>query len=294
MSGAKYVAIVSAGVVAGSVLAHCLRRCSLKRSHIESPTRHAPSAAQTRIIEASLSDIGSAMAAWEGGATSIELCADRGDGGVTPSIGLVRECVRRLGSLLEIHVLIRPRVGDFVYSHDDFDVMLQDVIECKKCGAAGVVVGVLTRDGHIDVPRMKVLREVSSSMILTFHRAYDVCTQDAETSLQLLGEIGCDRLLTSGRAESAVLGEPHLQRLANSRFRGNIAIIAAAGVNSKNAKSIVTNTSVQGVHAGSAVHSTKETLRDGKLAEFASWQSVSSDSVNELVVSANRGWKHSR
>lgn len=89
------------------------------------------------VVEVCLSDLQSALEAWNGGANSIELCVDRSGGGLTPSIGLIQQCCSRLGSSLHINVLIRPRLGNFVYSDDEFDIIIDDIIAAKNAGANG-------------------------------------------------------------------------------------------------------------------------------------------------------------
>jgi copper homeostasis protein CutC len=158
-----------------------------------------------RTVEVCVSDIESVLEAIEGGATSLELCSDRPQGGITPSLALIEESVKQAsGSNITIHVLIRPRPGGFVYSNSEFDLMIRDILTAKMAGAHGVVVGVLTSSNHIDMAKMRVLRAVSEGMLLTFHRAYDVAVGDPLEDLQNLIHIGCDRLLTSGKSSSAM------------------------------------------------------------------------------------------
>ena len=109
------------------------------------------------------------------GCTSIEICSDRYQGGVTPSFGLVQEVVKRYKHQVDIHVLIRPRPGDFAYSNDEFEVILRDIISFKGLEVDGVVVGLLLPNGEIDIIRMQVIRKLTSGIRLTFHRAFDVC-----------------------------------------------------------------------------------------------------------------------
>jgi hypothetical protein len=92
-----------------------------------------------RVIEVCLSDFESVSEACNGGANSVELCVDRANGGLTPSLGLIKECSDRLGSRMHIHVLIRPRAGDFSYSDDEFDIIMRDIILAKQAGAHGIL-----------------------------------------------------------------------------------------------------------------------------------------------------------
>jgi len=98
---------------------------------------------------------------------------------------------------IKIYVLIRPRAGDFLYSHEEFEIMQEDIIECKKLGVHGVVFGLLLPDGNIDITRTKILVELARPMNITFHRAYDLSRNPIE-SLEDIIKAGCDRILTSG------------------------------------------------------------------------------------------------
>eukprot|EP00605_Chrysophyceae_sp_TOSAG23-4_P001581 GSChrysophyteH1.ASY1.ANO1.1736.1 assembled CDS len=172
-----------------------------------------------KVIEVCCSDIESILEAMEGGATSLELCSDRPQGGITPSISLIEEAVKQTaGTNILTHVLVRPRPGGFVYSRAEFHLMVRDVLAAKSAGAHGVVVGVLTSDGRIDIPRMRLLRTVSRGMLLTFHRAFDVSCGNPVDDLHELIQIGCDRLLTSGRSACAMddVGSSVLARLVDA------------------------------------------------------------------------------
>lgn len=154
-------------------------------------------AKSNNIIELCVSDIESIINAKEAGVDSVEICSDREQGGITASLGLIQYAVHLLkSSNIEIHALIRPRGGDFCYSYDEFDVIIRDILACKAAGVSGVVVGVLDKYGYIDRPRLEVLRELSKGLLLTFHRAYDVCQSPGE-ALETIISVGCDRLLVS-------------------------------------------------------------------------------------------------
>jgi copper homeostasis protein len=207
------------------------------------------------IVEICLSDIESACNARRGGCNSIEVCTDRSQGGVTPSLGLVDEILRRFKGDLAVNVLIRPRPGNFCYTDNEFEVILRDVIQFVKIGVGGVVVGILTQDGAVDKTRMRRIRALTQGLTLTFHRAFDVC-KDARQALRDIIEIGCDRLLTSGGCSSAYEGREALRDIVDvieSTEYCRLKVIAAAGINHKNATSIIENSKVHGVHAGSSV-----------------------------------------
>lgn len=150
-----------------------------------------------RILEVCVGSVASAIAARDGGAVRVELCSALEVGGVTPSMGLMRE-VRAIEGL-KLHILIRPRGGDFLYDDAEVACMEQDIIAARECGADGVVIGALTADGDIDVSVCRRLVEAAGNMSITFHRAFDMCREPMQALDDIIA-LGCNRLLTSGRA----------------------------------------------------------------------------------------------
>lgn len=127
--------------------------------------------------------------------------------------------------------------------------------------SSGVVVGILTSDYEIDMARMAIVRATAYPMMLTFHRAFDVCVTDIRESIRQVLDLGCDRLLTSGRSPSAELGSDTLREIVNARdeyLRANphmpfLRVVAAAGVSVSNAADIISSSGVDGIHAASSV-----------------------------------------
>ena len=157
------------------------------------------------LLEICAGDIASVIAAARGGAARVELCSALAVGGLTPSEGFIARAVAVPG--VRKHVLIRPREGDFVYSPEEVAIMLADVAMAARCGADGVVVGALLPDGSIDTATTRLLVEAAHSrgLSVTFHRAFDH-TADAVASLECIIALGCDRVLTSGLAPTALQG----------------------------------------------------------------------------------------
>jgi len=182
-----------------------------------------------------------------GGAARVELCANLVDGGTTPSWGMLTVLRKRTPQQLDINVIIRPRGGDFAYSEAEFAVMVKDIESAKDAGASGVVLGVLSPDGAVDVPRTKNLVEIANPMSVTFHRAFDV-TRDPNEALEACIECGCDRILTSGMASSAMEGAPVIKRLV-AAAKGRIVIMAGAGITVENVTEVLVATGVDEVHA---------------------------------------------
>ena len=144
------------------------------------------------ILEVCIDSVASASAAQEGGAKRVELCDNLIEGGTTPSIGMIQQV--QAVSDLDIMVMIRPRGGDFLYSAHEYEVMGRDILEIKRLGVKGVVLGLLTAQGDIDVERTQTLISLARPMEVTFHRAFDM-TQDPFEALAQLITLGVDRLL---------------------------------------------------------------------------------------------------
>lgn len=168
------------------------------------------------------------------GVNRVELCASPAEGGVTPSIATI-ERVAQIDNL-DLSVMIRPRGGDFLYSDDEFDTMLLDIERARAAGATGVVFGILTADGRVDVERTRMLVEASKGMETTFHRAVDM-TEDYEQAVRDIIAAGCTRILTSGGYDKAIDGIDNIRR-AVELSRGRIEIMAGSGVVAANARAL--------------------------------------------------------
>lgn len=198
------------------------------------------------IVEVCAETISSVIAADRGGATGVELCQNLMGGGTTPSLGMINWTMEHTN--LRVNALIRPRVGDFCYSVHEKEVMLENILVCKEAGVSGIVVGALTTEGEIDITFMeKVIAACGKSMNITFHRAFDVSSSDPVIMLNDLIEMGINRLLTSGRANSAWEGRKLLSRLV-VESEGEFSIALAAGINSENVLPLIRSTGAWEVH----------------------------------------------
>ena len=213
-----------------------------------------------------------------GGARRIELCADLEADGLTPPTAWIRDAKARYPSLT-VHVLIRPRAGDFVYSPAEADAMSIQVEEALEAGADGIVLGALTPEGDVDVPLLERLVSLVESynlaaelvqsdlchasndshffpgparrVSITFHRAFDRCRRPFEALEQIIG-LGCDRILTSGQAATAEAGAATLRELQR-RAGGRIGILPGSGVTPGNAARILETTGCTEIHASASV-----------------------------------------
>ena len=195
-------------------------------------------------FEICVDSIAGVKAAREAHADRVELCAALVEGGTTPSLGAIR--LARAVPDLRLHVMIRPRGGDFLYTDDEFAAMEADIAAAKAEGADGVVFGLLLADGRIDIARTERLIAVSRPMAVTFHRAFDLAA-DPVAALEALIELGVERVLTSGQEETALKGLPLICDLMR-RADGRIIILPGGGINSGNARLIVRQSGCREIH----------------------------------------------
>ncbi len=182
------------------------------------------------ILEACVANIESAIAAEVAGADRLELCNVLGAGGITPSYGFIEKVLKIVS--IPVHVLIRPREGDFLYSADEFDTMMRDIEICKTLGVKGIVTGVLKENGSVDMERCSALFSSGNEISTTFHRAFDL-TSDPFTSMEEIIQLGCTRILTSGQRASAIHGAGFISGLIK-QANGRIIIMPGGGINDKN------------------------------------------------------------
>ena len=197
------------------------------------------------LFEVCANSVESCIAAQAGGTDRVELCAGIPEGGTTPSYGdivIAREVLQKN----KLHVIIRPRGGDFLYSPIEQRIMLKDIDNARRLGADGVVLGCLTDDGEIDIPLMKQFMEAAQDISVTFHRAFDVC-RNPQKALEDIISLGCDRILTSGQQATAELGIPLLNEL-HQQAAGRITFLAGCGVNETNIARIAQETGINEFH----------------------------------------------
>ena len=246
---------------------------SARHSQLET-NRHSRLDRESFLIESCCTTLDGALAAEARGADRIELCTDLSVGGLTPPRDLIRETVSRLS--IPVNVLIRPASGsrpaanrharpdrashpslggfsalDFVYDEEAVSQMESDIAFCRSAGAAGVVVGALTPDGAIDLPAMRRLVAAAGPLSVTFHRAFDVCSEDPFQAVDKIISLLCTRLLTSGMAPTAWEGRELIARLV--RHAGDrLIIMPGSGVRPDNLTALAAATSAPEFH-GTAI-----------------------------------------
>jgi copper homeostasis protein len=184
------------------------------------------------------------MAAERGGADRVELCDNLLEGGTTPSAGCIKVTRERLK--IGLHVIIRPRGADFLYSNTEVDVMGEDVKAAKQLGANGVVIGCLTSEGNVDIAHTRHLIDLARPMSVTFHRAFDMC-REPRAALEDLIKLGVDRVLTSGQEATVVEGLELIAELER-QAAGRIIVMPGGGITPRNVQRIATATGVSEVH----------------------------------------------
>ena len=203
-------------------------------------------------LEVCIDCVASARSALQGGASSVELCANLVDGGTTPSAGMIAQVVAAVGHTVAVQVIIRPRGGDFLFSDDEIEVMLMDIGAAKAAGAAGAVIGALAPDGMPDLALTARLAErARPEMAVTFHRAIDL-TPDPVAAVQSLLPLQLDRILTSGGAATAPEGLDTIAEMARAvaASGANVPVIVpGGGLSTGNIAAVVAATGVRMVHA---------------------------------------------
>ena len=196
------------------------------------------------IVEVCVDSVESAVAAEKGGAERVELCCALLEGGLTPSAGAIS--LARKSLRIGLNVIIRPRGGDFLHTDTEHEIMLHDIDTAKELGVDGVVIGVLTASGDVDVNRTRELVERARPMSVTFHRAFDM-TRDPFAALETLVRLGIDRVLTSGQEESAMAGLDLLRELV-ARAGDRIVVMVCGNLHEKNIDKIANETKAKELH----------------------------------------------
>ncbi len=198
-----------------------------------------------RLLEIACFNLESALLAQEAGADRIELCENYSLGGITPSDELIQEVRNKLK--IPLHVIVRPRGGNFYYTDTEKTEMKRTILLCKKTGVNGVVFGCLLPDNSVDVVTNKELKELASPMSVTFHRAIDECS-DLQKGVNALISLGIERVLTSGGRSNALQGKNTLLALQAS-FADKIIILPGGGIRSGNLTELLKTTACSEYHS---------------------------------------------
>lgn len=218
---------------------------------------------RSALLEVCVTTVASARAAERGGADRIELCSNLAAGGVSPPPALLASVLRALS--IPVHVLVRPRPGDFVFTAAEFDRMCEEVEHARSAGAAGVVTGILLPDGRVDVARTRMLTELARPLHVTFHRAFDE-TPDVFRALEDVIRAGADTVLTSGGAPDILTGSITLARL-RQRADTRLQIMAGGGLRVSNLAEFVRLAGVTCLHGSFTRDSEASRQSPGRLEQ---------------------------
>ena len=216
-----------------------------------------------RKIEICCSSLEEVLQAERAGAYRVELCSAIALGGLTPSYGVISSVVESVKTI-KVNVLIRVREGGFCYNEEEIDAMCRDIEFCRKAGVDGVVIGALTAQGDIDMKACGKMIEAAQGMSITFHRAFDVCS-DCEKALEDIISLGCDRLLTSGMEQDAEQGAKHIAELVE-QAKGRIIIMPGAGIRPNNIAWIEEMTAATEFHSTAAANIPDQAFATKKLS----------------------------
>ena len=233
-------------------------------------------------LEICVDSVKSAINAERGKATRLELCSNLIIGGTTPTKSLFEEVKKNVN--IPINVLIRPRFGDFLYSDYEVNIIKNEIKMFKKLGVDGIVVGILTKNGEIDLDNMKKFIEIAQDIPITFHRAFDVCREPLKAFYQLQ-ELGIQNILTSGQAQNCLKGKKLLKELvglSNKNNKSKTEILVGAGLNMENIGEIANSTGATNFHFSaktikqSSMEYRKENVNMG-LKEFSEFEILETD-----------------
>lgn len=236
-------------------------------------------------MEVCVDSLESAIAAYDGGADRIELCASLNEGGLTPPIGLFK-CIKKhiANSTREFKIfcMIRPRVGDFLYNDMEINCMKEDITEFVALEADGLVFGALTPEGLVDEELMKEFMKLipQNKIETTFHRAFDMCS-DWQTSLDIIQRLGFRKLLTSGQERTAFDGRKRIREYIDYLKKGYtrpLTVVAGAGITLANLEIILKETTCTEFHSSCRnVRQSQMTYRNTKI-------SMGSANTNEYEI----------
>lgn len=234
-------------------------------------------------LEICVDSVESAIIAQEAGADRLELCCALTEGGLTPGYGLIKSVLSNTD--IPVHVLIRPRGHDFLYTDNEFEVIRKDMELCGESGAHGVVIGLLNADGTIDIERTSLLADFARPMSVTFHRAFDVCS-DPFRALEDIISTGADRLLTSGQKPTALEGASLIKSLVK-KASGRLIVMPGGGINEGNAEEIAIITGAKEFHlsAGKTTESAMN-FRNENIIKVITGSGYSGKTVSREIIAA--------
>lgn len=200
---------------------------------------------QNYILECCVDSAASAIAAEKGGADRLELCANLIIGGTTPPLSLFHKVKKAVS--IPIHVLLRPRFGDFCYDNYEKEMLLYDIRQFEQEGADGIVIGALRPNGTLDSDFLTRMLTCSGNMHRTLHRAFDMC-RDGSEALRTASDLGFHTILTSGLSNTALEGMEMLKTLSTEAAKLGITLMAGSGIHADAIRTLAESTSIRAFH----------------------------------------------
>lgn len=218
------------------------------------------------LIEVIADTLKDAIIAEKAGADRIELITAVGEGGLTPSYGLIEAVCQAVS--IPVSVMIRPHSRSFTYTEQDLAIMKSDISTCKKIGAAGIVIGAITDERTIDEHGLSFLLEESEGLDVTFHRAFDQVTDQLAALEVLKSYEQVSRILTSGGADKAPQAKEQLQKLIKSCEETHLTIMPGSGMTPENIQDFLQSVKAAEIHVGSGVRKSRSLLDKIDAAEL--------------------------
>lgn len=245
-----------------------------------------------RSLEICCYSVESAIKAEYAGANRIELCDNHTEGGTTPSYATIKYVINNLR--IPVNVILRPRGGDFLYSDIEFEVMKEDALKMKELGVNGIVFGILTTTGEIDIDRTREILELTHPLECTFHRAFDMC-QDHFKSLEQLKKLGIKRILTSGGKNTIYDGIELLSKLVEAA-KNEIIIMPGSGINENTIEKILQETGAKEFHSSAKIFVNSDmnylnpTVKMGKNQSIDEYKKISVDTnqIKKMIKILNK------
>ncbi len=239
---------------------------------------------QSILLEIAVFNIESALKAMMAGADRIEFCENPQEGGTTPSYGSL-QVLSKLATT-PVFPIIRPRGGDFLYTEYEFESIKEDLIMIKQLDYPGAVIGLLNRDGSIDIDRTSALVELAGEMEITFHRAFDRCN-NAVKGLEAIIQTGCKRILTSGQVPNANDALPVLKQLVD-QAGDRIIIMPGSGVRANNIDHIIQSTGAKEIHSSARkMFPSKMSFNQLTMQEQMQFTGVDENEIIEMLAKIN-------
>ena len=198
-----------------------------------------------RLIEIACFNVEAALIAAKQGAHRIELCTNYALGGITPPIDIVQAVMQQVN--IPVHVMVRPRGGDFVYTAHEIHEMVNTITSFKNLGVAGIVSGVLTKQRTIDLSALSLLLAACKGSHFTFHRAIDAC-ENTDESMAVLAALGVTHVLTSGGQQTALEGAEKLA-VWQKAVGHKLQIIAGGSIRASNLQTLMDTTNCFAFHS---------------------------------------------